>query len=250
MIFPESVGAFERRFVAAAQTESANAGAPGDSRPQPDDLQVDLGPGLQVTHFSPGRFANAVQKNLSFTHARQVIRDETTSSFVLNLEPDGSATLCRGWRYLSFNDGPEAHTSEHIREQLGYRGRWESRGTWVHVDVKLDDSICPRIGNYSNLVPRHSADWHLRCLPIMPKGHPLLTTPALACRSSNVGTVFGEDEPHSVDGILPNRWLVLGVRNGLRIKVVSSGFGGQGVPVTSLEYSAEPVLTNAWESSF
>ncbi len=213
-------------------------------------LEIDIGPELEVTNPTPGRFANAIQKNTNARHALQVVRENATSSFVANLELDGSATVCRGWRYLIFNDGPNVHTSEHIREQLGYRGHWEHKGEWAYLHIRLDDSVCPRVSEYSQMVPSHSPEWHLRCLPIVPKRHPVLTVPALACQLTYGEPVFGEDEPHVVAGILPGRWLVLGAGNGLRITITASSVGGHESPVVRVESSPDPVPTNAWEHAF
>lgn len=212
-----------------------------------DDPEFELGHGLEVTSFTPGRFANAIQKNRIDRHALQAIREDTTSSFVMNLMTDGSATLCRGWRYQFFNDGPEVHTMEHIREQLGYRGHWQSKDQWVHVDLTLDESVCARVGQYTQLVPNHDSDWHLRCLPIVPTGQTMLTTPALICKSTNVDPVFGENEPHIVAGIVPGSWIVLGAGNGLRIKSETGGESESGIRVESL---VAPLSTNAWEQAF
>jgi hypothetical protein len=212
--------------------------------------QIDLGPRVEVTQVTSGRFANAIQRNTKTRHARQVIRENMTSSFVLDLEPEGSATVCRGWRYLFFNDGPTIHTVENIREQLGYRGRWENAGGWVQLEITLDDSICTRVGEYSHLIPNHASPWRLRFLPIAPRNHPLLSISALVCQPTNGEPVFGEDEPHVTAGILPGRWIVLGAGNGLKISVSASAVGGDEVPVVRVEYSSEPVRTNAWERSF
>ena len=213
-----------------------------------DDPEFDVGPGLEVTSFTPGRFANAIQKNRIDRHALQAIREVATSSVVMELMPDGSVTLCRGWRYQFFNDGPEVHTMEHIREQLGYRGHWQSRGHWVHVDLTLDESVCARVGQYTQLVPNHDSDWHLRCLPIAPKEQTTLTMPALICKSTNVDPVFGEDEPHIVAGIIPGQWIVLGTGNGLRIKWESVT---EGEPNSiQVEPLAAPLPTDAWEQAF
>jgi hypothetical protein len=174
----------------------------------------DLGDGVQVTRFTPGHFANAVQKNTRAGHAMQQITGDSTSSFVLNLDPDGSATVCRGWRYLYFNDGPEVHTSERIREQLGYRGRWIHRGDGVDFDLRQADGVCARVARYSHLIPDHATQWHLRCFLVAPRPHGALGAPALVCRSSNPEPVFGEDEPHVVEGVLPGPWLILGPGTG------------------------------------
>lgn len=250
MIFPTGLGMSETPSDSAAVSPSSGASASEPEHAALAKLQIELGQGLEVTTLTPGRFATAIQKNTNARHALQVIREDMTSAFILNLEPDGSATVCRGWRYVFFNDGPQVHTSEHIREQLGYRGRWEQRGRWVHLDIKLDDSVCPRVGQYSQLVPDHSPEWHLRCLPIVPRNHPTLTTPILACQLTNLEPVFGEDQPHVVPGIFPGRWLLLGAGNGLRINVVASSVGGDDAPVVRVEYSPEPVRTNAWEHPF
>jgi hypothetical protein len=218
--------------------------------PAPAPPQAEIGPGLEMTELTPGRYANAVQKTRSARHARQLVRDDMTSSFVVDLGPDGSATVCRGWRYLSTNDGPEVHTLEHLREQLGYRGRWSRRDGWIHLDVRLDDGVCPRIGEYSHLIPNHAPQWHLRCLPLTPRDHPKLTTPILACQSTHADPqpVFGEDDPHAVPGLLPGRWIVLGAENGLRIWVEANSLNGE--PSVRVEPSTQPVPTDAWEHAF
>ena len=234
--------------IAASMPAAAAASAAG--RPDLPASQIDLGPGVEVTRLTPGRFANAIQKNVQGRHALQVVREDMTSSFILSLEPDGSATVCRGWRYLSFNDGPQVHTSEQIREQLGYRGGWHQKGWWMILDLTLDDTVCLRVGEYSHLIPTHASGWHLRCLPVSPKNHPLLARPALACQSLDPQSVFGEDEPHLVAGILPGRWIVLGGGNGLRIKVEANSVGEGELPVLRAEDSEEPLREDAWEHSF
>jgi len=250
MFAPDMNFAFENQPAKHARWALENDGPVGSSPPERNEERVDLGPGIEIVAFTPGRFANAIQKNVRYTHAQQLVREETTSSIVVTMEAGGAATVCRGWRYLSNNDGAEVHTSENIREQLGYRGHWESYGKWVFLDLKLDDNVCARIGNYSHLIPDHSAEWHLRCLPIVPRGHALLTAAALACQSKDGQGKFGEDEPHLVEGILRERWMILGASNGLRFRVESSGVGREGAPVVRVENSPEPVPTDAWEHSF
>jgi hypothetical protein len=211
--------------------------------------QTELGPDFRVARFSPGRFANMIQKNNLGRHALQVIREESTSSFILNLDPDGSATVCRGWRYLFFNDGPQVHTTEHIREQMGYRGGWASRDGWIQVDLLLDDRVCSRVGQYSQLIPNHAPKWHLRCLPVESIGQPAPATPFLVCQSTNVQPIFGEDEPHLVAGILPGLWLVLGAGNGLKIKIENNP-DDQNSPAIQVESLPDPVRIDSWEQSF
>lgn len=250
MLFLTGLGMSETLSTLAAASRSADTNASETEPSAVAKLQSDLGPGLEVTPLTPGRFANAIQQNTNARHALQVIREDSTSAFILHLEPDGSATVCRGWRYVFFNDGPQVHTSEHIREQLGYRGRWAPRGEWAYLDLQRDDSVCPRVGQYSQLVPDHASEWQLRCLPIVPRNHPTLMTPILACQFATLESVFGEDQPHVVPGILPGRWLVLGAGNGLRIHVVASAVDSDDVPVVRVEYAPEPVRTNTWEHPF
>jgi len=94
--------------------------------------------GLVAGSFSPGRFANLIQKNSLTRHNLQVFRSESTAAFILTLDADGSAALCRGWRSLSSNDGPQIHTLEHIREQIGYRGHWNAADGRIEVVLSLD----------------------------------------------------------------------------------------------------------------
>ena len=212
---------------------------------------LDHGDGGQATPFAPGRFANAVQKTTNAGHAMNQISGDETSSFVLNLDPDGSATVCRGWSYLYFNDGPEVHTSERVREQLGYRGRWTRRGDGVDVDVRRVDDVCARVAQYSHLIPRHAAAWHLRCQLAAPGPHSALAAPALVCRSPNPYPDFGEDEPHVVDGVLPGPWLILGRGDGLRIRVDATSVDGSGPPpAVRVEPSRDRIGADAWQTSF
>jgi hypothetical protein len=212
--------------------------------------ETELGEDLKVSPFAPGRFANAIQKNRNSRHALQVIREETTSSYVLDLNPDGTATVCRGWRYLFFNDGPRVHTTEHIREQLGYRGFWDRAGVWVSVKLALDDTVCPPVRQYSQLIPRHASEWQMRGLAIEPIGHPVLPAPALVCQLVEKQALFGEDEPHLVTGLLQGRWIVLGAGDGLRIKLVVNSVGGGEVLTVHAANSAERVESDSWKQSF
>lgn len=185
--------------------------------------------------FQPGSYSNTLVRTTSATHARQHVREEVESSFTLALEEDGSATLCRSWLYLSTNRGPRVKTEERIREQLGYRGRWRRAGDEVHVELERDDTVCPRIGEYLELVPRHDDRWELVCLPAVAVGRggrgesvgAGLTAPVLLCPSPFTSPRFGEDEPHLVGGVIlegdgrdpgPHRWIVLAAGDGVRIR--------------------------------
>ena len=173
-----------------------------------------------------------------------------TSSFVLRLGPSGSATVCRGWRYLLFNDYSQMRPAEHIREQLGYRRHWKQRNAWIHLDMRLDDNVCPRLGQYTHLVPDHFPKWLLTCLPIIPRNHPNLVTPVLACKSTSMESEFGEQGPHIVPGLIPGRWIVLGEGNGIRIKIKITSANDEEPSAIQVYPSREPIRADAWEHSF
>jgi hypothetical protein len=195
--------------------------------------------------FSPGRYENTLLRTTDATHALQHIREETASSFVLEMTPDGGATLCRQWRYISTNRGPAVQTEERIREQLGYRGRWRRAGDEVHVELERDDTVCPRIGEYLELVPRHADRWELVCIPVVGVDEPGLAGAAmLLCPSPFPSPRFGEDEPHLVGGVIlegdgrdpgPHRWIVLAADGGVRIRAERSSVEASGKEEVTME---------------
>lgn len=180
----------------------------------------------------------------------QVVREDMNSSFVLSLDPTGSATACRGWRNSSYNDGPQVHIEDRIREQFGYRGHWEINGLWVHVYLSLDDSVCPTVSEHSHLVPRHTSEWNLRCLSILPTENVTLNMPLLICQLSDAEPVFGEDAPHIVSSIVPGSWLVLSSGNGLRFKLYSDSVSVDAMQTIYSEYSMDLISSDAWTCSF
>ena len=219
--------------------------------------------------FSPGRYTNALIRTTNATHARQLVREEVESSFTLDLEEDGSATLCRTWRHVSTNRGPGVKTEERIREQLGYRGRWRRAGDEVHVELERDDTVCPRVGEYLELVPRHDDRWELVCHPAVAVGSgehgsrsgdggtrvpsepgatvpggPGLAAPVLLCPSPFTSPRFGEDEPHLVGGVVlegdgrdpgPHRWIVLAAGDGVRIRARRTSVEASGEEEVTME---------------
>jgi hypothetical protein len=191
-------------------------------------------PRFAPSPFTPGRYTNALARTTRATHARQQVREALTSSFTLELHPDGAATLCRSWRYLATNRGPAVQTEERIREQLGYRGHWRSAGDGVEVTLDRDDTVCPPVGEYLELVPHHDDHWELVCHPVTALEAPGLEAPMLLCASPFEAPRFGEDEPHLVGGVrveggtareggaTPRGWIVLGAGEGVRIEVERS----------------------------
>lgn len=238
-----------RSFVIGTSTQIGISASESSSQ-EGAEPEFYLGPDIRITTLTPGRFSNVIGRNTNFMHSLQQIRENETSSLTLDLRANGCCTLTRGWRYLFFNEGPDMHNSEKIREQLGYRGHWKQQGAWINLDITQDDSVCPRVGEYSGLVPNHSPEWRLRCLPIAPKDHPVLSMPVLICQLSNNEPVFGEDAPHVVGSVLPGWWIVLGQGNGLRIEVETDPINVENAPVVRINNAAEQVQTNAWERSF
>lgn len=212
-------------------------------------LSDDLEPDWEVTALAPGRFSNRIQKHATRTHAFQLIREQTTSSFVLTLAVDGSATLARGYRYSLFNDGPEVHTEDHVREQLGYRGQWKHGDGSVMIDLEIDDGVCPRVAHASSgAAAERARAWQLRCVPLIARRREALTAPILACQTGHAEPVLGEDAPHVVAGVLgPGAWIVLGAGNGLAIRERPAMAGE---PAVRVELSSEIVEISAWEHPF
>ncbi len=253
-------GAAVRRFlsgalavVAVACTQMSET-SPPPAKPAAPALvaragSLNLGDGVEAMRFAPGRFANAVEKRTQAHHALQVIDGLSRSSFVLNLGPDGSAKVCRGWRYRYFNDGPQVHTSERVNQQLGYRGRWAHRGDEIDVDLRLADDVCERIEQYT-ITPNLASEWHLRCVLVAPRPGGPLAAPALVCRSSNARPEFGEDEPHVVEGVLPGPWLILGPGDGLRIKVDITSVTGRPPPEVHVQQSRDRIEPDTWKEGF
>jgi hypothetical protein len=194
----------------------------------------------------PGRFANVVRRTGTAVHALQHVREAMKSSFVLWLDPDGSARLCRGWRSLSHNDGPTVQGAEKLAEQLGYRGHWRRTGGGVHIALRLDDGACPRVAQYSSLVPHHRADWRLRCAMLAPDRSPAPDVPLLACRLDPPEQQFGEDEPHCVsleDGPL----ILLAGGNGLSIEASFDPTGVTPPPPPTIAQAAQQIDYDEWQ---
>jgi hypothetical protein len=96
-------------MVAEPPTGSATAGAVP---------KIALGHGLAPAAFVPGRCATAIQRTMHGTRELQVLSEDSTSAFALELAADGSATACRGWRDVFRNDGPEVHTEDHGSQSM------------------------------------------------------------------------------------------------------------------------------------
>lgn len=161
-------------MAAEPPTGSANAGA---------IPKVTLGHGLLPAAFVPGRYATAIQRTMHGTHELQVLNEDSTSAFALELAADGSATACRGWRTLSRNDGPEVHTEDRYREQQGYRGRYTVVDGVAEVVLSTDDAVCSHVFE-GGLPLARAPRLALRCVLAAPSGPGPFAAPVLLCRSS------------------------------------------------------------------
>lgn len=187
---------------------------------------------MDTTFPIPGRFANAVHKSTTATHALQLVRDAVTSCVVLELADDGTATLVRGHRAVFTNDGPEVHTAETVREQLGYRGRWTADGGGWRVELTRDDTVCPPVGEYTYPPHSRAATWELRCSAGAWPGVP---TPVLVCEPSDAA----EAAPHAVGGVI-----VLAAGNGVRFTLTGYELGVE--PPAAASPAADPIRTDDW----
>jgi hypothetical protein len=204
----------------------------------------DLGPTFEALPFTPGRHALAVQRTTRGTHARQVFSEDSTALFLLDLDADGAASAVRGWRYLGFNDGPEVSSEDRLREQQGYRGRYQVRDGLAEVELGIDDSVCPPVREHL-LVPRRSAVITLRCVRAAPRGQ---HDAVLLCQG-RLDT--GELAPFLEPELGPEGWFVLGRGNGLRVWITGAPRGLVGSPrAVRVERAASPVERDAWERAF
>jgi hypothetical protein len=208
-----------------------------------------LGRGFTPVAFAPGRYATAIQRTMHGTHALQVLAEDSTAAFMLELAGDGTATACRGWRYELRNTGPQVRTADHYREQQGYRGRYTVNGGIAEVALELDNTVCPHIFE-GELALVRSPRLALRCVVAIPAASIMLVTPVLLCQPS--GDKPLELEPHMVESIAPAGWFVLGSGNGLRVWTTGRPPGaqaGEEVKVT-VKPADSPLTASAWEQAF
>lgn len=219
------------------------------SPPQATAPNVALGPQFAMLAFAPGRFATAIQRTRQGTHEVQILVEDSTAAFTLDLAADGAATACRGWRYNFTNDGPEVQTEERFRDQRGYRGHYTVTGGVAMVELRADDTICPVV-HESTYELRRAPSVKLRCVLAAPHGHPTLTAPVLLCEW--LAATTKEPAAHVVPELAPAGWMVLGTGNGLRIKLTGQPEGShEGEPTKIVATpAAAPLGTDAWEHSF
>src|SRR5262249_25192883 len=142
------------------------------------------------------------------------------------------------------------HTAERWRERRGYRGHWRDDHGKVQVELKMDDTVCTPISEYSGGVPNHPREWHLECKAVRPRNHPILTVPALLCRLVGPHVSPREEAAYVVPQVLDGSWMVLGSGDGLRIWVDRQGVGPTSTAKVKLQPAAPPIDADAWEHSF
>jgi hypothetical protein len=208
-----------------------------------------LGPGFAPAAFAPGRYATAIQRTMHGTHALQVLNEHSTSSFVLDLAADGTATACRGWRYEFRNNGPQVHTEDRYREQQGYRGRYTVNGGAAEVVLALNNEVCPHVFE-GGLALARAPSVKLRCVLATPSRETQLSAPVLLCQPTDGRPT--ELDPYVLEQIAPAGWFALGSGNGLRVWVTGRPPGAQaGDAVKATVKMAEaPLGENAWEQAF
>jgi hypothetical protein len=241
--------AFALAVPSCRKSKSMNADTLAGSAAPRAVPQVALGPDFAPVAFAPGRYATAIQRTLHGTHALQVLNEDSTSVFALELAADGTATACRGWRYVFRNDGPEVHTEDNYREQQGYRGRYAVVDGVAEVELALDNAVCGRVFE-GGLALTRAPQLKLRCVLAAPQGATPLTAPVLLCRSAEVRPT--ELDAHVVEQLAPAGWFVLGSGNGLRVWVTGRPPGAQeGEDMKATVQAADaPLRTDAWEHPF
>ncbi|MFY0537462.1 hypothetical protein [Nannocystis pusilla] len=163
----------------------------------------------------PGRYAVDIRKKLSATHARNLVREDSRASFVLSLDANGQVDACRGIRTRSSHSGPGVNSFSSTAHQQGYRGRWELKGEWLHVELNVDDGRCGRQQLYENLQPQR---WLLRCRKLDSSEHSRYAEPLLACALDNLREhQYQESFAYFVPEVIAGDWLLLAPGDGLRV---------------------------------
>jgi hypothetical protein len=211
-----------------------------------------LGPDFTALPFAIGRFALAIQRTLQGTHQQQLLVEDSTSVFVLELGPDRIATACRGWRYHFTNDGPNGEGAERFRDQRGYRGRFTVSGPpsggVAELELREDPTVCPTVSE-SRLALTRAAIIRLRCVLARPHA-PSLPGPVLLCEW--VDPTLTEAAAHLVPALAPPGWMVLGSGNGLAVKLTGRPPGAHRGPDSAVAIVPTPARLEptTWDRSF
>jgi hypothetical protein len=230
-------------------TDAAVSTGPADAAPPATVGLPDLGTSFKETTISPGRYATAIQRTQKGTHAAQLLVEDSTTSFVLELGVDGTATVCRGWRHDFRNSGPKVKTEERFREQRGYRGTYVVRAGVAEIEMTSDESVCASKEEASQKLTR-APSLKLRCVMVTPHDHPLVKRPVLLCQWLDAST--SEPAALLVPEVAPEGWIALGPDPGLLIRISGRPGGAQAGPPrqVAVELSREPLRGDAWEQPF
>jgi len=247
---PSDAPGFAAMDAASKENDSAPAGAePADAALAATAGLPDLGTTFTAMAVSPGRYATAIQRTQKGTHAAQLLVEDSTASFVLELGADGSATVCRGWRHDFRNSGPKVKTEERFRDQRGYRGAYVVRAGVAEIELTADERVCANKQEGTHKLTR-ATSLKLRCLMVAPRDHPLVKSPVLLCQWLDATT--SEPSALLVPEVAPEGWMVLGPDPGLLIRISGRPSSAQAGPPrqVAVELAKEPLRADAWEQSF
>ena len=164
------------------------------------------------------------------------------TSLVMDLEPAGKATACRGkdWR-----DSGGAHrepaTHRRGKEQLGYRGTWKMVGKAFEITLTPDASVCAPIGIVDVGKAR---TWVLTC-DGMTK-HPELKLPGagLICRFKEPR--YTEELGYKIWKVNGGPAMVLGWGNGFVVEETDE-LGGED---TTIRSAPKVIAPDEWTKPF
>lgn len=166
----------------------------------------------------------------------------SSASFVLDLEPDGSATACRGREFDQTGGGWDDESSHmRVREQQGFAGIWRQDGAWVDLKLQLDDGPCEQLRGYVNLEPK---PWHLRCRSFDHSTLVSLPSRVFACQFVGGSS---EDLGYATYGILDDvqgSWMVMGDGPGVEVRVVEDDMRAE--PPT-VQRARAPIGAESWQ---
>jgi hypothetical protein len=137
--------------------------------------------GVRVSSLGAGRYAMVLEGEERGGCSMSHFFSTSRAIIVVSLDDDGSATGCRGRRWISTVESnmPLGETDPHpdvteLVEQQGMRGTWRTSGDALRIDLALDDSICPRLRNAAS---EEARPWSLECVAIAPTDSSQPSTP-------------------------------------------------------------------------
>ena len=195
---------------------------------------------------APGRYAGTLRIQAEGGCSESWAWVDARASVVLDLDPHGGATGCRGLDYKHEIGAQGEDTGErHDRlEQQGLRGTWRADGEWLALDLSPDDRICSPVRTMS---PGSGAEekppaWHLRCLIIDPIAAAELPGRTLLCRFETPLYVDEVGYTTTVSSV-PGDWIVLGPGPGIDVKVTEWALYQRDTTYTA---AAAPIVFDSW----